>query len=314
MEVIRRLLVPAILLSVSFAHAPATAADDDPPPMIAEARTRYARGIQLYKEGSYDAALVEMQRAYDLAPSWKILFNLGLIHRELHDYAAALVAFRRYLDEGSKKVLAVRRIEVEKFIEALEARVARIRVVVDLPGAEITLDDAVVGTSPLADPIVVNVGKRKVGAKIAGRPSVARVVTVASRDAIGVEFRLGDEPEPVAARTKSIAVEPPPDRRVPWLAWGVTGGLAVAATTTGIIALGARAELDRRRDTPEVSRADLDDAHARTKTWGLVTDVLLVGTAGAAVVSTWLTLRKPTTEPRVQVGFGPGSIVAFGSF
>src|SRR5262249_23789803 len=44
-----------------------------------EARAHYSKGVQLYNEGSYDAALVELERANKLAPSYRILYSIGLV-------------------------------------------------------------------------------------------------------------------------------------------------------------------------------------------------------------------------------------------
>ena len=65
-----------------------------------DAQRRFQRGIELYKESDFDAALVEFKRAYELVPSYKILYNLGQVSYQRHDYASALRYFRQYLEEG----------------------------------------------------------------------------------------------------------------------------------------------------------------------------------------------------------------------
>lgn len=329
MELIRRsiALACACALAATPAASVADAAKDKKAQQeaMAEARTRYERGLKLYSEGAYEAALVEMQRAYELAPTFKILYNLGLVHRQLHDFAAALDAFRRYLAEGEGKVPAAKRAEVEKWIGELEKAVASVTVKVDVEGAEVSVDDAVVGTSPLSKPVLVNAGKRKISAKIAGKPAATRVITVAGADAVTVELELA-EPKTKSATTTSEKPAPgkgvpasQAPREIPWVAWGVTGGLAVAAGVSGIVAWQASSDLEARRDAPGASRAELDDASSRTKTWALVTDVLLVGTLASAAVSTWLTLdTKPTKTDRaattVRVGIGPTGFALAGTF
>ncbi|MGZ3475329.1 MAG: hypothetical protein ACXWUG_14355 [Polyangiales bacterium] len=276
-----------------------------------EARQRYDRGLKLYNEGAYDAALVEMQRAYELAPSFKILYNLGLIHRQLNDYAAALKVFRRYLQEGGNKVPKDKRAEVTTAITELEKRVATITVEVDVAGAEVSVDDAPVGTSPLPEPLLVNAGKRRISAKIPGKPAAVRIVTVAGTDTQTVKLELG-EPKPAtttetsptttkAPETKPPVQTTPPKREVPWVLWGVTGGLAAATAVTGIIAFSSSRDLASQRDTPGASRDDLDAASRKTKTWALVTDVLLVGTVAMAGVSLYVTLKEPTAKDTASV-------------
>jgi len=64
-----------------------------------EAKQHLAAATQLYDENNFRGALVELQRAYELAPSYKILFNIGQVEMELQDYAAALQAYSRYLSD-----------------------------------------------------------------------------------------------------------------------------------------------------------------------------------------------------------------------
>ena len=81
----------ALCLSLSLS-APLAYAQGSAPSkaQIDEARQRRDRGLKLYEDGAWDAALSEFQRAYDLAPTYKLLYNLALAHRQLNDYAAAV--------------------------------------------------------------------------------------------------------------------------------------------------------------------------------------------------------------------------------
>jgi hypothetical protein len=316
----------ALLVATALLTQPLVVLADKPTPteaQKAEARARYDRGLKLYDQGAFEAALVEMRRAYELAPAFKILYNLGLIHRQLNDHAASLDAFNQYLAEGGKKIDAKRHAEIEHHIADLKPLVATLTITVDVEGAEITIDDAVVGTSPLAAPISVNAGKRKISAKVAGKPPATRVITVAGSDAVNVKLELSE----AAQKTPPIdttAAKPQPtkpketSRPVPWVAWGVTGVFVVGAVTTGILAMTSASALDDKRSTPNVSKDDLDSAASRTKTFALVTDILIVGTIAAAGVATYLTIKAPkandTASTTVRVGVAPTGFAIVGSF
>lgn len=321
----RRLPALALIAALTAQSLPALADKDTKPlpteAQKAEARARYDRGLKLYDQGAYEAALVEMRRAYELHPTFKILYNLGLIHKQLNDHAAALDAFNGYLNEGGKKVDPKRHAEVEKYLAELKPLVATITIQVDVAGAEVSVDDLAIGTSPLAAPITVNAGKRKVSAKLAGKPAATKVLTVAGSDAVTVKLEL-DEPKTAAPATSTTTLttttprptEPSePSRQVPWLAWGVTGVLAVGAGTFGILALTSSSDLADKRATPNTSRDDLDAASSRTKTFAIVTDVLIVGTLAAAGVSAYLTFRAPKTKD-TAVAITPMGISLAGTF
>jgi tetratricopeptide (TPR) repeat protein len=81
-------------------------------PKLEDAQRRFQRGIELYREADFNAALVEFKRAHEMVPSYKILYNLGQVSYQRHDYAGALRYFRQYLDEGGAAIATDRRLEV----------------------------------------------------------------------------------------------------------------------------------------------------------------------------------------------------------
>src|SRR5262245_1414760 len=101
----RALLAPALALALVAGGASGARAQALTPPGSDQARMNdahgaFQRGIELYKEGDLSAAAVEFKRAYELVPSYKILYNMGQVSYLQHDYAAAMRYFRQYLREG----------------------------------------------------------------------------------------------------------------------------------------------------------------------------------------------------------------------
>ncbi|WP_158502085.1 PEGA domain-containing protein [Vitiosangium sp. GDMCC 1.1324] len=306
---------------------------------LEEAQSRYQRGRELYDENDFQAALVEFQRAYELAPSYRLLFNIAQVQYQLQDYANALGSFQQYLQEGEAELSGPRREEVQREIDRLEVRVARVRITVNKPGAEISVDDVPVGTAPLREPLLVNAGRRKVSVSLTGHVPVSRVVNVAGRDSIEVSLELVSTSAPVAAAPSPAAsslppMPPPPQTRgsgataevagsdaprgASWVPWAATGGLAVASGVSALLTLNASNALREKRDTFGVSRGDLDAASSRTRTMALTTDVLTGATVVAAGISAYLTFLRPSPAPtapeRVRVGVGPGGVDVSGSF
>ena len=290
-----------------------------------EAQRRYTRALELFNEGSYDAALLEFRRAYQLAPSWKILYNIGQVNVQLNDYANALDAFERYLGEGGAEVPAARATEIKGQIDRLRARVAQLDITSNVPGTEISIDDLPVGKTPLAKPIRVNVGRRKVALTAVGHLPQSRVVEAAGGDKVKLEFQLLT-PEsltvpttvPTSSGSAPIA-PPPPTAHIFWPGWIATGALGVGAVVTGILSLSATSDYDSKLDTLGVSRSDLDDAHKRSRTLSLTTDILTGAAIVAGGVSLYLSLRTPstsatTTTSSLGVRMGPSAVSLTGSF
>src|SRR5262249_32731567 len=144
---------------------------------------------------------------------------------------------------------ATHREEVEKTLDILRARVGKVEVTTNLPGAEVTVDDELVGKTPLAQPVLVSIGRRKVTAMRAGRPAGPRFAAVAAGAVVkvGLTFHEADKP---AAETKPVIetpTEPPKKSRLVTYGWVATGALAVGGITMGILAYKASNDLQDAR-------------------------------------------------------------------
>lgn len=317
-----------VLLAVALAAGSASAAGGKPAPKASmdEAQKRYDRGRELYDESDYRGALVEFQRAYELAPSFRLLYSIALVQYQLQDYASSLRSYQQYLQEGGNDVPAQRRDEVQREINKLRSRVATLTITTDRPGAEVAVDDVAVGTTPLTDPVVVSAGRRRITATLPGQAPVSRVVDVAGSDSVNVALAFGtpkEPPAPVAAASQvetapSVTKEVQQPRGVPWALWGTTGALAVASGVSGVLAMGAASDLKTKRDTFGATKEELNDASQKTKRFALMTDVLGGAALVAAGVSTYLTLTRhpaePATTATLQLGVGPGSVGVAGTF
>jgi len=314
----RNWIIATLLLAPSaFAAEPAVSKAN-----VEEASRHFTRGVQLFKDGDARAALVEFERANSIAPNYRVLYNVGQADLEIQDYAGALKAFSRYLAEGGAEVPAARKKEVEQELTRLSERVAHVTIRVNKPGADISIDDVSVGTSPLSDAIVVSAGRRKVTASLPPLAPVTKTVDIAGKDTLDLELTIAEPtvvaPAPVAvAPPKAPPPAPPPPNRTPfWISLGVTGALGAATLTTGILSLSAKSSLDDRLNTFPTDDAAIADARSNLKTMALVTDICAVGTVIGAGVTTYFAFRafRPSTSSSVDVGFVPGGIVTTGRF
>lgn len=311
-----RLAVGAMLLATMLA-APSSALAE---PKWAEADKHFRHGVALFKETSYAAALVEFKRAYEIDPKFQVLYNIAKSHLELQDYASALQAFRQYLDEGGQKIAPPRRKAVEKDIEMLVGRVATITITTNEPGASVTVDDVVVGTTPLKD-LTVSAGRRRVTATLTGRVPVTRVVDLAGGDRETLELEIAPLPRPIE-RDKTPP-PPPPSLVPPVVAWSATGVLATCAVITGVLALGASSDLEAELERFPADPNAIDSANGKAFGLGVATDVLIGASVVAAGISTYLTIdwalesdaaaaTPPAKTGRVTVV--PGGVVVGGTF
>jgi tetratricopeptide (TPR) repeat protein len=314
----------------AFAQAP-PAKDKDPtakpaegsdPKKMEEPRLRYQRGIQLFNEGNFEAARVEFERAYALAPSYKILYNIGLSYEQLGDYVQAQTTLQRYLDLGGTEIQDARRSEVAKELAQIRPRIARVTVKTNVPGTELFVDD-VCGTDSnsgnincgsldgTSREVLMNPGRRRVTLRHTGYLPNTVSVTVAGSDRTEVSIELSALPKYEERNPYLLPM---------WIGWGVTFGGVVTTAVAGGLALKASSDLQKATDAFGATRQDLDDKRSKQNTLRTVADVALAGTIVAAGVSTYFTIRAlnwKTAEGNKESGnvqVGLGSVAFSGRF
>jgi hypothetical protein len=319
----------SVVLFVPWARAEEARIPDDRG-SVSEARERFAKGVKLYREGSLEASLAEFEKAAQLAPSYRLQYNIAQVQYELHNYVAAMRAFRRYLAYGGEQIPSERRTKVQGEIAELEARVAQITVRTNVPGATIAIDEIRAGTAPLARPLWINPGVRRVSALKPGYLPATVTVTAAGGEQLDVSLELPSMSAPVAA-VAAVAAPPvadlraarPPADEAParprlktWLSLLTTG--ALAATTGGFALLTRQAHRDFERELGRIptTRGAIEDNRLRMVTFAAVTDALAVGTviAGGVAIYMGVTEGRSSREPSLAVGPTLSGLQARGRF
>ncbi len=303
----------ALLFASSIARA-------DPPTkeQVKEAEPHFFKGVDFFNENDFPNAVIEFKKAYEIAPDYHVLFNVGQACYQAQNYACALDAFTRYLADGGTQMPAKRRADVEKDVKKLGARVSKVELDTNVEGATITVDDEKVGTSPLKDPIPMSQGKRKIVVTKEGYEPITEMIDVAGGDIKRVGFDLKEvaKPPPVVVQAKVVHKSP-----LPYVAAGVTGALLVGAVITGIVAISASGDADSKLGMFGANPMDIKSAEEKASTFALVTDILggaaLVG-AGVTIVLFVVTNKAPKEQPKpaalIRPIFGPGGVGIAGRF
>jgi len=297
-------ILAASLLSFLMSSAMAAGLADNPN-AIERARASFHQGVQLYNEGSFEAALAEFRNAYQLSPNYRLLYNIAQTYFDLHDYVNSLNALKQYVQEGGNEITAARRVEVSELNQKLEARTASLDIVCNLDGADIRIDDMPVGVSPLPSAVLVKAGPRRITAIKLGHPVAARVVTVVGREKAKVVMDIA---APVEAQAMARGRWPEEDaspsihqsesgRKAPSRAGlitsaVVTGGCAIATGIFGYLALTAKSDFDSELDKVQNTKDNIDSARTKMKNYAHVTDVF----GAATLISGGVTLYFLLTD------------------
>lgn len=173
------------LVVASGAHAQSAAADAQ----LAEARTHYERALELFDEGRFPASLAEFEAAYAGSHRPAILYNLGSVHALMGHAVEAVDTLRRYLADGAGSIDAARREAVESEIAIQEARIARVHLTLNVPTAEVSLDDVPIGDAP-TDSLRVSAGEHVISARADGFDPVRFRFSVAGSEQRTIALEL----------------------------------------------------------------------------------------------------------------------------
>jgi tetratricopeptide (TPR) repeat protein len=291
-----------------------------------EAARRFEHAIKLYEDGDYALALAEFERVHELVPDYRVLYNIGQVSMQLGRYARALRTLREYVSRGGQELPADRRSAVMADLASLEARTATVNLNVQPEGTEVSIDGTVVGKSPLAEPLVVDVGERRVQARATGYITVGQTLTLAGGDWRQITLKLEPEPTPVAqpdpqpsrqapVRAERDTVARPAQKKSGWLwvGWSTTGALAASSAVSAVLGASAASDLDDLRDS-RATRTDLDQAQSRAESRLLVADILGVAAAVTGAVTLYYQLsgpsssERPRTATNVSLGLLPSGV------
>lgn len=182
------------------AAAPAPVPEPAPPPvpvgppalaesLNVEAKADYDSGKVLFGDGDHANALVKFRSAYDKSKDPRLLWNMAACEKNLRHYAKTLKLVRQYLAEGGDKLSADDRKEGEELIKVLEPLTAKLRLNVNEPGADVIIDEEMIGKSPIA-PTVVDIGTRRVRVQKAEFEEVSRDLPVGGAAEVAVDIAL----------------------------------------------------------------------------------------------------------------------------
>jgi len=286
---------------------------------VDSARSRFKAGVDYYRDGDLNAALIEFKRAYGAAPNYRILYNLGQVSRELRDYTESERYFQRYLEEGGAEIEPARKLEIEGELAKLKSRIGAVALSSNVPNAEFFVDDVSVGRALPNEPVRVSAGTRRISAAAPGRARVTKVVEAAGGETLRVNLDLPLLSTPTAP---GIAGKAAAEKSGVSSALVLGIGTGVLAVGTGVMAyLAYSAQQDYKDELhKQTTASELDDLRSDAKTKALVSDILLGATVVSGVATVVFALRgSGEDKARVNKGgthlsMGPGSLHLSGQF
>jgi len=152
------------------------------------ARAHFQTGLAYYDSDRFAPAVKEFLEAYRISHRPELLFNIARSYEKLDDAGRATFYYRRYLEALPR---ATERHQIENTLGRMAPHVSRLTVRCGLAGAEVLVDDEVVGLAPI-DPQLLTAGRHRVEVRHPGYVTATREIELRGGEASDVRL----EPTP----------------------------------------------------------------------------------------------------------------------
>ncbi|WP_437681151.1 PEGA domain-containing protein [Sorangium sp. So ce131] len=161
--------------------------------LTGEARAEYEAARILFAEGDYLNAIIKFERAYELSGDARLLWNIALCQKNLKRYARLLATIEKLLRDAGPQLAEQDRKDAATLIEATKAYVSRLDLQASEAGATVLVDGEEVGQTPLREPVLLDIGIRKIRVTKKGFKDVEVTQQVPGGSVVTITAKL--EPE-----------------------------------------------------------------------------------------------------------------------
>ena len=153
------------------------------PPTLEEtlhgpAKDAYDSARLLLANNDFAGALTKFQQAYDLSKDPRLLYNMAICSKNVRGYARMQRLLEQYERDAGASMTSDERSAVDTALAAIKGLVGALELTVSPNGATILVDGATVGTSPLKDPLFVDLGAHTLSVRLPGFDSVEKPIGV----------------------------------------------------------------------------------------------------------------------------------------
>lgn len=283
-----------------------TAANSNP-----AAREHFDRGVAAFEQRRFAEAAKEFRTAYELSPTYVVLYNIGQVSAALGQAVESVDAFQAYLDQGGSTIPEERRAAVMLELEKQRALIGTIVVHAKPDGAQVHIDGKFTSKAPIAKPIRLTAGKHSVVVMLEGYEAQARELSVTAGSESELELTLqstkstapaGATPNPVVVvsgpgtqtstpSSTIVNVQVPQQKSEPLSTHQRTAGYVLGGLGLVVVGVGAYINVTAVADARDAKANYDSEAYSAAKTrtywgWGAVGAGAVVATTGMVLLFT----------------------------
>ncbi len=158
--------------------------------LTGDAKAAYDAGKLLFGDGDYAGAEIKFKAAYDASGDARLLWNMAACEKSQRHYARTEALVREYVEKGGALLTEADRADAKSLLETIDSFTVKLTVNVSEPDAEVFVDDVSVGKTPLAKPVVVDIGSRKIVVRKEGFKDFEQQVPVGGAATAKLDVKL----------------------------------------------------------------------------------------------------------------------------
>jgi hypothetical protein len=185
--------------------------------LTGEAKQSYEAARVLIGADDYVGAFERFKTAYQLSKDARLLWNMAVTQKSLHNYGKTSALVHRYLTDAEARLSPEERQEAEEVLRALELVCARLLVTSNAARARVSVDGFFVGPTPLRFPLLLDRGHHTVQIEKEGFRTYSTELDVQAQESFSASVDLLPVDAPWPACSQSSA------------SWIPSGKLVVAA-------------------------------------------------------------------------------------
>jgi PEGA domain len=191
-RVARLLVLISVAVSAPAAAAPPAPAASTPlsEALSGAAKEAYEAARILLNNQDPAGALTKYRLAYDLSKDPRLLFDMAVCERDLRAYARMQSLLVRYEGEAAASLSPAQKADVDAALGAIKNLVGTVRLSVSEAGASVVVDGEPAGSTPLADPLLLDLGRHTLSVNKAGFDTVQQAIEIVGGNELTVAVAL----------------------------------------------------------------------------------------------------------------------------
>ena len=183
------------------APAPPTPPAPPPPPatpplseaLTGQSQADYQAAKLLYGDGDFAGASLKFKQAFDASKDVRLLWNMAACEKNLRHYSKVYKLVERYVELGGSMLTESDKRDAADLLDAMKSYVSRVKFTVNETDATISVDDEVLGVSPLMETIMLDMGARRVRVTKPGFAEYSETISVQGASELLLPVKLAKE-------------------------------------------------------------------------------------------------------------------------